>query len=167
VVITAAEIAEENEQYIKDLAGDPPKNTDPTAVSISTMQVGTGPIQVLNPDQVIVLNAGKKTTGIQSLITGAVQSELNDIMNKSLKVDGWYERITAGTVADFQKTYQLIANGVFDAKTFYHLESIYGLNLYTYYANNTQFYADSNSNADLTGSSYVMLDYERKRMKKK
>jgi hypothetical protein len=91
VVITAAEIAEENEEYIRNLAGDPPKNNDPPAVSISTLQVGTEPV---NLDQIIVYATGKKTIETQNQVTGATQSELNEIMDNNQISLYSVERIT-------------------------------------------------------------------------
>jgi hypothetical protein len=124
VVVPASKIAEESEKAIQELVGNPPKNTDPPIVSINTLQVGSGPVQLLNPDQVIVQNTGKKTTGSQSIVTGAVQSVLNNLFNKGLDVDGWYGSKTAGAISEFQKEHQLTVNGKLDVKTFYQLESL-------------------------------------------
>jgi RHS repeat-associated protein len=125
VVKKASEYAKENEQYIKDLAGDPSKDSDPPAVSISTKQIGNGKAKVIDTDKIIVENTGTQTTGTKGLIAGAVQSELNDILGSKLKVDGWYGNNTAGALSDFQKKYGLTVNGKLDAKTFYQLESKY------------------------------------------
>ena len=46
VTVTAAEIAGKNADYIKNLAGDPPKNTDSPVVSVSTMRVGKDTLQM-------------------------------------------------------------------------------------------------------------------------
>ena len=81
VVKKASEIAEENEEYIRNLAGEPPKSSDPPAVSISIRRVGDGPIDVLDPDAVILRNTGSKPTAAQKLVAGAVQGELNSIFN--------------------------------------------------------------------------------------
>jgi RHS repeat-associated protein len=124
VVVPASKIAEESEKAIQELLGNPPKNTNPPVVSISTLQVGSGPVQLLNPDQVIVQNTGKKTTGSQSIVTGAVQSVLNNLFNKGLEVDGWYGSKTAGAISEFQKEHHLTANGKLDVKTFYQLQSL-------------------------------------------
>jgi hypothetical protein len=125
VVKRASEMAHENEQYIKNLAGDPPKCTDPPMVSISTRQVNNGPIEVLDPEAVILRNTGGKPTATQRLVAGAVQSELNSIFNTQLAVDGWYGRQSAATVRDLQKELSLPATGVLDAQTFYQLQLAY------------------------------------------
>jgi hypothetical protein len=46
--VSAAEMARVNEEFIKNVAGLPLKNSDGPAVSISTLQVGSGTPQVLN-----------------------------------------------------------------------------------------------------------------------
>jgi len=50
-----------NDEYIKNLAGDPPKNSDKPTVSIYTKQVNNGTVEVLDPTNVIVQNTGNKT----------------------------------------------------------------------------------------------------------
>ncbi|HWT27147.1 MAG TPA: RHS repeat-associated core domain-containing protein, partial [Mobilitalea sp.] len=124
VVEKAIDIANRNEQYIRNLAGDPPKNTDPPAVSISTLKVGTGPVQVLNPDQIIINTS--KSSERRSPITGTVQSVLNDQINKYPKVIGSFGENTAGAVAKSERTLALAFNEKLDAETVYQLESIYG-----------------------------------------
>jgi RHS repeat-associated protein len=122
VVKKASEIAQENEEYIRNLAGDPPGDNDPPMFTISTMQVDNGRIELLNPDEIILKNTGKKPTASERLIAGAVQSELNSIFNAQLDVDGWYGKQSAATVKDLQKELSLPATGVLDVQTFYQLQ---------------------------------------------
>jgi hypothetical protein len=76
----------------------------------------------------------------------ATTADLYNSVGCSSSSSGWYliGQITTAT-------------GVLDAKTFYQLESIYELNLYNYFASNTQLYSDSYAGS--TGNSYVMLDF--------
>jgi RHS repeat-associated protein len=133
LVVSAAEMAQVNEEFIKNVAGLPLKNSDGPAVSISTLQVGSGTPQVLNPDEIIVDSSVRKSTKEQWQVTGAVQIELNDKLssnsnsfnNNKLTVNGKYSSKTAEAVANFQASVGLTANGVLDAKTFYQLENDY------------------------------------------
>jgi hypothetical protein len=101
VVVPASKIAEESEKAIQELMGNPPKNTDPPVISIRTKQVGKNPVQLMNdPEEIIVMNIGNNQTEAQSLITGAVQSELKAIMDIDLNASGVYENSTEGAVTD-------------------------------------------------------------------
>ncbi len=122
VVVKASEIAQENEEYIRNLAGDPPGDNDPPMFTVSTMQVDDGRIELLNPNEIILRNTGKEPTASERLVAGAVQSELNSIFNTQLDVDGWYGEQSAGTVQDLQKELSLPATGVLDVQTFYQLQ---------------------------------------------
>jgi RHS repeat-associated protein len=104
----AGDIAKENEQYIKNLAGNPPKNTNPPTRSPYTRQVGSWIVRELESDQVMIRKTWIETTGGQSLTKmSPVQSELNDIMNQDFKEKGWYGDDEKGAVANFQKAIQL------------------------------------------------------------
>jgi RHS repeat-associated protein len=124
VVVSAAQIASENEQYIKNLAGDPPKNTDPPAYSSS--RVNQKFKQVWSSNQVIVNNTGSNSTYAEKQTTGVVQSMLNDIMDRDLEVNKSYGNDTKQSVTDFQKVSNLTANGNLDVKTFNQIMNVYG-----------------------------------------
>jgi peptidoglycan hydrolase-like protein with peptidoglycan-binding domain len=127
VVVPASKIAEESEKAIQELVGNPPKNTDPPVISIRTKQVGKNPVQLMNdPEEIIVMNTGNNQTEAQSLITGAVQSELKAIMDIDLKASGVYGNSTEGAVTDFQEASNLLANGALTYETFYKIQNIYG-----------------------------------------
>jgi hypothetical protein len=125
VVKSASEIANDNKKIIKNKLGNPPKNTDPPA-NVKEGIVTLEHFQKWEPDQVIVKNTGKQTTGTQSQITGVVQSVINDKLNENLKVDGWFGNNTENAVKEFQNEHGLTANGKLDANTFSQLLSLYG-----------------------------------------
>jgi hypothetical protein len=128
VIITAAEKAAQSQaainQLIKDRLGDPPKNTDPPAFSISTLDG-----KLIDGDEIILSKTSTKPSEQDRIVTSALQNELNKVLGINLTVDGWYGNNTANAIKGLQGYYGLPQTGTLDARTFVMLEKAFDSNV--------------------------------------